>query len=214
MSGERGSRFLAVAGHDVQHALRQMLLAGGCEPQNAKRGVLGGLQHQRVAGAKGGRDLERREDDGRIPGYDGANHPDRFPPRVAEHMFAQRNRLALEFAGKATEIAQNIRRAFGLGPGLRADRIASLLGDDPGEFLHLRLDRIRNLLQHTAALSRNNAAPACEGLARSLHGPADVVGTAARNAGNDLAVPRRFNRYFIAGGAVDPASVSRAEQRQ
>jgi hypothetical protein len=37
-------------------------------------------------------------------------------------MFAQRNRLALEFAGKVTETAQNIRLAFGLGPGLRADR--------------------------------------------------------------------------------------------
>jgi hypothetical protein len=88
---------------------------------------------------------------------------------------------------------------------LRADRIASFLGDDPGEFLHPRLDGICNLLQHTPALSRNDAAPACEGLARSLHGPADVVGTAARNAGNDLAVPRSFNRYVIAGGAVDPA---------
>src|SRR4029450_3509865 len=185
---------------------RRRLLSEGCEPQNATRGVLGGLQHQCVAGTKGGRDLERREDDRRLPRYDGANRPDRFPPRVAEHMFAQRNRLALEFAGKATEIAQNIRRALGLGPGLRADRIASLLGDDPGEFLHLRLDRIRNLLQHTAALSRNNAAPACEGLARSLRGPADVVGTAARNAGNDLAVPRRVNPYFISAGDSYPPS--------
>ena len=207
MSGERGSRFFTIAGHDVQHAFRQMVLADACEPQNAQRGVLGGLEYQRVPGAKCGRNLERRENDRRIPGNDGADHADRLAPRVAEHVLAQRNRLALELAGKATEVAQDVGRTLGLGPGLRADRIASLLGDDPGEFLHPRLDGICNLLQHAAALSRNDAAPACEGLARGLHGPVDVFGAAARNAGNDLAVPGRFYRYFLAGGAVDPASV-------
>ena len=35
MGGERGSRFFAIAGHDVQHAVRQMVLADGCEPQYA-----------------------------------------------------------------------------------------------------------------------------------------------------------------------------------
>ena len=122
-------------------------------------------------------------------------------------MLAQRNRLALELAGEAAEVAQDVARTLCLGAGLRADGIASLLGDDPRELLHPRLDGICNLLQHTATLSRNDAAPACEGFTRSPHGPVDVFGAAARNAANVLAVPGRFYRYFLPGGAVDPASV-------
>ena len=198
MSGERGAGLLAVAGHDVEHALGQMLLADGREPQHAQRCVLGGLQHQRVAGAQGGRDLERAEDDRRIPGNDGADHADRLAPRVAQHVLAQRDGLALELAGEAAEVAQDVGCALGLGAGLRADGIAGLLGDDAGELLHPRLDGIGDLLQHAAALARDDAAPAGEGLARGLHGAVDILGAAARNAGDDLAVAGRFYRYFLA----------------
>jgi FixJ family two-component response regulator len=44
-------------------------------------------------------------------------------PRTVEiyrAMLAQRNRLALKLAGEATEVAQNVGRTLGLGPGLRA----------------------------------------------------------------------------------------------
>jgi len=207
VGGERGTRFLAVAGHDVEHALGQMLLADAGEPQHAERGVLGGLQHQRVAGAQRGRDLERAEHDRRIPRDDGANNADRLAPRVAQHVLAQRDGLALQLAGEAAEVADDVGGTSGLGPGLGADGVAGLLGDDAGELLHAGLDGIGDLLQQAAALARDDAAPAGEGLARGLHGPVDIFCTPARDAGDGLAVAGRLHGDLLTRCRVDPGPV-------
>ena len=177
------------------------------EPQHAERRVLGGLQHQHVAGAQRGRDLERAEHDRRIPGNDGADHADRLAPGVAQHVLAERDRLALQLAGETAEIANDVGRALGLGAGLRAQGVAGLLGDDAGQLLHPRLDGVGDLLQHAAAFARDDLAPAGERLACGLHGAVDILGAPARDAGDDLPIAGRFNRDRLARRRVDPAAV-------
>ena len=148
-----------------------MLVADGRQPQHAERGVLGRLEHQRVAGAERGRDLERGEDDRRIPGDDGAHHADRLAPRVAENVLAERDGLALQLAGEAAEVADDVGGAPGLGPRLGAQRVAGLLGDDAGQLLDPRLHRVGDLLQQAASLARHHAAPGRERSARQPSPP-------------------------------------------
>jgi hypothetical protein len=112
-------------------------------------------------------------------------------------VLAERNGLALEFAREPAEVAQNIDCPLGLGPRLRADRIAGLLRYDARQFLHPRLHRISNLLQHAAALTRNRAAPAREGTCRGLDGPVDIFCASPRNAADDLAIARVLYRYLL-----------------
>ena len=130
---------------------------------------------------------ERAKKHRRIPGNDGADHADRLASRVAQDMFAQRNRFTLELARKPTEIAQDVGRAFRLGSSLRADRVAGFLSDDARELFDPRLDHICDLLQQAAAFARDDTTPARAGVARGLHRPVDIFRAAAWDGGDDLA---------------------------
>ena len=120
----------------------------------------------------------------RVPGDDGAHHADRLAPRVAEHVLAERDGLALELAGEPAEVAEDVGGAPGLGPRLGADGVAGLLGDDARQLLDARLDRVGDPLQDAPALARHHPAPGREGGGRGLDRAVDVLGAAARHAGD------------------------------
>ncbi len=96
---------------------------------SAERRVLGRLQHQRVAGGHRHRDLERAEHDRGVPRHDRADHADRLAARVAEDVLAERDGLALQLAGQAAEIAEDVGASLRLGPRLGAHRVAGLARD-------------------------------------------------------------------------------------
>jgi hypothetical protein len=109
-----------IPGQHVEHAGRQKLPADPGHHQGAERRVLGRHQHQRVAGAEGGRDLQRAKQHRRVPRNDRADNTQRLAPRVAQHLLAQRDRLSLQLAGETTEIAEDIGSKPRLAAGLCA----------------------------------------------------------------------------------------------
>ena len=151
--------------------------------------------------------LSAAEDDRRIPGDDGAHHADRLAPRVAEHVLAERDGLALELAGEAAEVADDVGGAPGLGPRLGAQRVAGLLGDDAGELLHPRLHRVGDLLQQAAAVARHHAAPGRERSARGLRPPGRCPPPRRAGRCRWCADCRGFRPDVLAGDALHPAAV-------
>ena len=146
MAGERRAAFLAVAGQHVEHARRQELLANFGQQQHAERRILGRLHHHRVAGAERRADLDRAEQHRRVPRNDGADHAERLAPRIAQHLLAERNGLALELTAQAAEIAEDVDRAFRLRPRLGADGVAGF-----------ERDRARKLLERALPAHRRSA---------------------------------------------------------
>ncbi len=96
-------------------------------------------------------------------------------------MFAKRNGLALQFAGEAAEIAEDVRGQRGFRPSLGAHRIAGFFGDDAGEFLDARFHRLGDAQQHAAALAGRHLAPVREGLVRGRDRAVHILCRTARN---------------------------------
>src|SRR5690606_1590288 len=132
---------------------------------------------------------------------------DRLAARVAQNMLAEWDGLAFQLASEAAEVADDVGRALRLRARLRPERIARFLGDDAGQLLDTRFNRIGDLLQHAAALARNDAAPALERLGRGRDCAVDVFGPAARDAGDRLAVARTLDDDLATAGAVGPLAV-------
>ena len=203
MGAERGAAVLAVAGQDVEHRGRQMLLADSGEHEHPERCVLRRLQHERVPGAQRRSDLERRQQHRRIPRDDRPHHADGLAPRIAQQVLAERQGLALELAREAAEVAEDVRRQSRLPARLGAQRIAGLGGDDAGELLGPRLDRIGDAEQHPAAVARRHVPPARERPGRGLHRAIDVLGAGARHVGEDAPVRGILDGDGLTRGAVD-----------
>ena len=95
----RGVRSEAV--HDVEDAGRQPGLGGQPGQQGrGLRGVLGGLEHHRVAPGQGGRDLPRLEHQREVPGRDRGDDSGRLEQRVGVVTAVHRERLARPPAGR------------------------------------------------------------------------------------------------------------------
>ena len=82
---QRAAALLAVARDHVQDAVGQVARADLGHAQHAERCVLGGLEHERVAGAQRHRDLQRREQHRRVPRHDRRHDAQRLAHAVAEH---------------------------------------------------------------------------------------------------------------------------------
>ncbi len=195
---QRPAAFLAKPGQDVEHAGGKKLLARLGHHQYAERCVFGGLQHQCVAGAQGGRDLQRAEQYWRVPWNDRADHPKRLTARIAQHLLAERDRLALQLAGEATEVAEDIRRQPRLAARLGSERIPGFERDRAGEFFGLRLQLVRDPQQEAPAVARRNFAPAREGACGCLNRAVDIGGVAARHLGDRPPLRRVLDGQGIA----------------
>lgn len=129
MLRERAAAFFAEPGQHVEHAGGQKLLANRGHHQDAERRLLGRLQHQRVTRAERGRDLQCGQQHRCVPRNDRADDAQRLAPRIAQHLFAQRDCLSLQLAGKATEIAEDVGGKPRLAAGLRAQSVAGFKCD-------------------------------------------------------------------------------------
>jgi hypothetical protein len=204
---ERAAAFLAGTGQHDEDARVQKFLADLGHEQYAERGVLGGLQDQGVAGAEGGGDFQCAEKNGRIPGDDGADNTERFATGVAEDVFAEGNRFALELSGEAAEIAEDVGGERGFRAGLGAQGVAGFLGDNLGEFFDAGFHRLGDFQQQAAALAGCDLAPGGEGFVGGVDGSVDVFLGATRDGGDGGAACRVFDVQGRAGRAVDPGTV-------
>ncbi len=201
---QRAAALLAVAGEDVQHAVGQVLGGDLGHPQHAQRRVLGRLEHERVAGAQRHRDLQRGQHHGSVPGDDRGDDPERLAARVAEHVLAQRQRLALLLARDAAVVAEDVGRHRGLATGLGPDRVAGLGRDRLRELLADRGQILGDLQQRDAAVPRRLPAPLRKRLGRGLHRTVHVLGRPARDGAERLAPGRVLDLDPVSTGRVDP----------
>ena len=206
MLRERAAAFLAEAGQHVQHAGRQELLAHLRHQQHAKRRILRRLQHQRVAGAQGGRDLQRAQQHRRVPRDDGADDAKRLAARVARTCSPSGIGLALQFAGEAAEVAEDVGRQLRFGPRLGAQRIAGL----PAMVRASSSMRASSARRCAAAAGRARVAAPCSRPGTpeaACNGPIDICRSAARDRrrrpcawpGFSTSAPRRKRCHPLAG---------------
>ena len=184
MLGERRPALLAQTGQHVEHAGRQELLRDFGHQENAERGILRRLEHDRVTRAQCRSDLQRAQQHRRIPRDDGPNHPDRLAPRIAQHLLAKRDRLALQLSGQTAEIAENIGREPRLRPRLSSQRIAGLQRDGTGQLLAAGLQGVGDAQQQPPPVARGDLAPGWEGPRGGFHCGVHISRIAARNLGD------------------------------
>ena len=184
-------------------------MADGGEHEHPEGGILGRLQHDRVPGAEGRRDLERGEEHRRVPGDDRPHHPDRLAAGVAEDVLAEGQGLALELAREPAEVAEDVRGERCLGPRLGAERVAGLGGDGAGEVLGPCLHRIGDPEEHPAAFARRHFAPGPRTRPPPPSPPESTSsGAGARHVGEDAAVGR-----VLDGGSSRPRRCRRSPRR-
>jgi len=83
------SDLTARAGDDVEHALGQACLSREIgELERGERRQGGRLEHHRIAGGQGRRDLPRREQEREVPRHDRADHADGLAQREGEGRLA------------------------------------------------------------------------------------------------------------------------------
>ena len=152
-------------------------------------------------------DLQRAQQHRRVPRNDRADDAERLAAGVAQDVLAQRDRFAFQFAGQTAEVTENIGDQRGFRPRLGADGVAGFLGDDAGEFLDARFQRLGDARQQAAALAGHGPAPAREGGVSGLHRTVHIFGRAARDGGDGRAPPGVFHGQHFAGGGVNPFAV-------
>ena len=122
-------------------------------------------------------------------------------------MLAERDRLALEFAGKTAEIAEDVDGTGSLAAGLGAQRIAGFFRQDLHHLLEACFEFVGNLLQETAALARYRPAPGGKRRLRRIDRAVDVLRVAARDVGDHGARAGRFDGDPATVRRVDPGAV-------
>ena len=179
---------VAVAGDDVEDALGQDVGGDLGHPQGGERRDLGRLQHHRVPGREGGRDLPRRHHQRVVPRRDLADDADRLAPdhrgRPA-HVLGRG--LALRRAGGPGHEAKAVGCAGHLFDG-RAAGLADVQGLELAQLLGVLVERVGELVQDLEPLGRGGFAPVAEeGSLGRLDRVVDVLGGRIRDGGDHLA---------------------------
>ena len=103
--GQRLARLKAVAVHDVQHARRQQVAHQLGPHQNARRGLLGRLQHHAVARGQRRRQLPGGHQNGEVPRNDLPDHAQRLCEMVGHRVAVDLGERAFLGANAAGEVA-------------------------------------------------------------------------------------------------------------
>ena len=95
----------------------------------------------RISGVAGGqrrRGLHPGDHQRGVPRQDAGDHAQRFAPGVLQLVVAGRQHGALELAGDAAEVAEQVDQGLRLGPGLGAQRVAGVRRGEQGQLLGAR----------------------------------------------------------------------------
>src|SRR5207247_9481078 len=127
-----------------------------------------GLQHDRVAGGEGGRELPRREEEGEVPRHDGADHADGLAEREREGARPDGQRLAVDLRGPAREVAEHVGRERNLDVARVEHRLARAEALELRQLVEILGDEVAEPPEYAAALVRAQLRPrpGARGLAR------------------------------------------------
>ena len=149
MSRQRSARRLAVARHDIHHAVGNAgFLNQFAKQQRGERRLLRGLQHDRAAGRKSRAELPRRHQQREIPRNDLPDDADRLANRVGQKLCcsaARRNgnRVSFDLGGPAGHVAEQIGREGHVGDARDRERLAVVERFELREFFQVLFDQIR-----------------------------------------------------------------------
>lgn len=149
----------ALAGDDVEDAGRKDPVEELGHLEDRQRSVLGRLEDDRVAGGERGRGLERRDHQRRVPREDAGDDAQRHPLRVLELPVSGRQGRALDLTGDAAHVAEEIGEDDGLGPRLRADRVAGVERGELSELLRTGFERVGALDEQLLPLLERQSCP-------------------------------------------------------
>ena len=197
---------LAVAGDDLEHRTADRLAEGLGQPLTDARGVLRGLEDDRVAGREGVGDRAHGGEDGVVPRADDTHDAERavlHARGLVDHQQARGDAAPLE----------HLLRVTG-GPGEVVDRqrdlhqrvavrLAGLARHQRGELVHAARDHLAPLHQGLLAALEAQGAPALGLLAGGRDGGPDVRRVVDRVGADDLArggVERLEGRRGAVGG--------------
>ena len=187
MADEADPDRVAVAGDDVEDALRKQITGELGKSDRGQRGVLGRFDDQRVTGHQRRADLPDRHQQGVVPGRDRTDDAERV---TADHAGVAgevlTGRTALEDPGGAGEEAEMIDDHLHLLLG-EADRLADVDGLQTGELGLGRLEPVGELQQRPGAFAGGGLRPAREGGLGCRHRDIDVGRPGGRHLGDLLA---------------------------
>ena len=153
----------AVTSEDIEHARRQMLIADPTQMQDRERRFFGNFQHQGIAGHQGRGDLERRQNQRRVPGNDRTHNAIGLAARVVERFRIEISGFTLEFTGESGHIPENVDRAGRFCATLGSKCITVFSADGPSHRLDVLFERICDSMQQFASLAGRHARPGPEG---------------------------------------------------
>jgi hypothetical protein len=207
MRRERRAGLLAEPGDDVQRAVRQPGLdADPGEREHRQAGLLGRLQHARIAHRERGADAAPDDLHRVVPRHDVAGHAVRLAQRQRGVAVLERQGRAVHLVGGAAVELEVARQRDRVGAAL-LQRLADVERFEPREHLdvveHLAADRA----EQPAALGRGQRTPgAVERGARCHDAGIDVGAAAARDRRERPAVRRVLERDRLAALGGTPAA--------
>ena len=153
----------------------------------AHRRLLGGLQHNAIAGGESGSELPGRHEDREVPRDDLPDHAQRLVKVISDRVvidFAERAFLGAD-AGR--EIAEMIDGQRNVGEGRFADRLAVVDGLDRRQHFEVFLHAVGDLVQDGGAGGGRCVAPGVLRLMRGIERKLDIGGLRARDLADGLA---------------------------
>ena len=190
---ERLAGFDAEAVDDVDDAGRQDVGDQFHDDQDAKRCLLGRLQHHAIAGGKRRRELPGRHQDREIPRNDLADDAERFVEMIGDRVLVDLRDAAFLGAHDAGEIAQMVDDQRHVGMRRLADRLAVVERLDQRQQIEIAFHLVGDPVQDARALLDRGLAPGVLGLMRGIERELDV----GRRGAGDLTEPLAGDRARI-----------------
>ncbi|MCY1357316.1 hypothetical protein D9M69_438050 [compost metagenome] len=213
MAGEGDAGVEAGAGDDVEHPGRVARLQDKLgQLEGRQRGFVGGLEDHRAAGGQRRAELPAGQQQGEVPGDDGADHAHRLATDVAVELGIGHQRQgrveggAFDLGGPAGHVAEEVDgqlHVHDLGHGGALAVVQAFqFGQLPGVALH----QVGQAPQQVLPLAGAHAAPGriVEGLAGGLHGAVDVLNGGGGDFAEDFASGRVAEAHGVAAGGVLP----------
>lgn len=191
VAGDSGTSNTAKAGDDVNDTGREASLnnqLGGVETR--QRSLLSGLNDNGVTGGDGGTNLPGPHQDGEVPGDNLTANTDGLVAGVGESLGVGVDSLTVDLVGPATVVAQAAGGVGNINLG-HGDGLTVVESLDGGKGLHITLEQIGQLSEHTATVRGGHTVPGTlEGSASGLDGDVDILLGSLVDGGDNLLIGR------------------------
>ena len=209
MLGKGTARHHAVAGDDVEDTGGQARLGEEFgQPQGRQRSEFGRLHHGRAAGGEGRCQIAAGDQQRMVERRHISHHADRQAPRIGQIVALDRNDVVAPCEGEAGIVAEQIRNAGELGPGL-ASRPAVVQRLEFEEFVEMGLHHVSQLVDEPRTRPDGHAAPFCRTERRigAPDGAVDIIGRGLDDLADGGACPGGDDVHQLARARIDRFAV-------